>query len=40
MSPVKVGTMTLDFSDQSNAVMTYNINGLIQQKVIMRQPYP
>ena len=36
----KVGTMTLDFADQSNAVMTYNVNGLIQKKVIVRQPYP
>ncbi|MBL0125266.1 MAG: hypothetical protein IPP88_22190 [Betaproteobacteria bacterium] len=36
----KVGTMTLDFSDQSNAVMTYTINTLTQRKVIMRQPFP
>lgn len=36
----KAGTMTLDFADQSNAVMTYTLNGLTQQKVIMRQPYP
>jgi hypothetical protein len=36
----KVGTMKLEFSDQSNAIMTYTINGLTQQKVIMRQPYP
>ncbi len=36
----KVGTMQLDFSDQSNAVMTYTVNGLTQKKIIMRQPYP
>ena len=36
----KVGTMKLEFSDQSNAVMTYTINNLTQQKVIMRQPFP
>jgi hypothetical protein len=36
----KVGRMTLDFSDQSNAVMTYTIGNLTQQKVIMRQPFP
>jgi hypothetical protein len=35
----KVGTMTLDFSDQSNAVMTYTINSLTQRKVIIRQPF-
>ena len=32
----KVGTMTLDFSDQSNAVMTYTINSLTQSKAISR----
>ena len=36
----KVGTMTLDFSDQSNAVMTYTIGNVKQNKVIMRQPFP
>ena len=36
----KVGKMSLDFSDQSNAVMTYDISGLVQKKVITRQPYP
>jgi hypothetical protein len=35
----KVGTMTLDFTDQSNAIMTYTINALTQRKVISRQPY-
>ena len=35
----KVGTMTLDFSDQSNAIMTYSINAVTQTKSIMRQPF-
>jgi hypothetical protein len=35
----KVGTMTLTFTDQSNAVMTYTVNGLTQSKTITRQPY-
>ncbi len=35
----KVGTMTLDFSDSSNAVMTYTVNGLTQRKAITRQPF-
>lgn len=36
----KVGKMTLDFTDQSNAIMTYDVGGIVQQKVIVRQPYP
>ena len=36
----KVGTMSLDFSDQSNAVMTYSINAVTQTKSITRQPFP
>ncbi|HEX4859426.1 MAG TPA: hypothetical protein VFV17_10440, partial [Usitatibacteraceae bacterium] len=35
----KVGTMTLTFSDQSNGVMTYTVNGVTQSKAIVRQPY-
>ncbi len=35
----KVGTMTLDFTDQSNAVMSYTIGNVTQKKVIMRQPF-
>jgi len=35
----KVGTMSLDFSDASNAIMTYTVNGLTQKKVIGRQPF-
>jgi hypothetical protein len=35
----KVGTMTLEFVDQGNAFMTYTVNGLIQTKAIVRQPY-
>jgi YVTN family beta-propeller protein len=35
----KVGTTTFDFSDQSNAVMTYTVNGLTQAKPILRQPF-
>ena len=37
--PTKVGTMTIDFGDQSNAVMTYTVNGVMQRKAIVRQPY-
>lgn len=35
----KVGTMSLTFSDQSNAIMTYTVNGVTQTKAITRQPY-
>jgi hypothetical protein len=35
----KVGTMTLSFTDQSNAIMTYTVNGVTQTKLIGRQPY-
>jgi len=35
----KIGTMSLDFSDQSNAVMSYTIGGVVQKKVITRQPF-
>ena len=35
----QVGTMTLDFSDASNATMTYTVNGITQVKSIQRQPY-
>lgn len=35
----KVGVMTLTFIDQSNAIMTYTVNGVTQTKVISRQPY-
>jgi hypothetical protein len=38
-APVKVGSMTLDFSDQGWATMTYTVNGLTQSKTIVRQPY-
>ena len=34
-----VGNMTLDFSDASNATMTYIVNGITQVKTIQRQPY-
>ena len=34
-----VGNMTLDFSDASNATMTYTVNGITQVKTIQRQPY-
>ena len=35
----KVGAMTLSFTDQSNAVMSYTVNGIAQSKNIVRQPY-
>ena len=35
----KVGTMSLTFSDQSSALMTYTVNGVTQSKSIVRQPY-
>lgn len=35
----KVGTMSLDFSDQNNAILTYTVNNLTQRKVIVRQPF-
>ena len=34
-----VGTMSLDFSDASNATMTYTVNGITQVKRIERQPF-
>ncbi len=34
-----VGTISLDFSDASNAMMTYTVNGFTQVKRIERQPY-
>lgn len=34
-----VGSMTLTFTDQSNAVMSYTVNGIAQTKNIVRQPY-
>ena len=34
-----VGTMSLDFSDASNATMTTTVNGVTQVKHIERQPY-
>ncbi|MEP7155520.1 MAG: M23 family metallopeptidase [Betaproteobacteria bacterium] len=39
MVATKVGSMTLHFSDQSNAIMTYTVGGVTQSKVIARQPY-
>ena len=35
----KVGTMTLTFMDQANAIMSYTVNGIAQTKKIVRQPY-
>ncbi|MEO8101611.1 MAG: Ig domain-containing protein [Betaproteobacteria bacterium] len=35
----KVGTMTLNFTDQNNATMTYTVNGITQTKSIVRQPF-
>ena len=35
----KVGTMTLTFMDQANAIMSYTVNGIAQTKRIVRQPY-
>jgi len=34
-----VGSIVLDFTDASNAVMTYTVNGFTQVKRIERQPY-
>ena len=34
-----VGSIALDFSNASNAVMTYTVNGFTQVKRIERQPY-
>jgi len=31
--------MTLNFSDQNTATMTYTVNGITQTKNIVRQPY-
>lgn len=39
LAAVKVGMMTLTFSDQNLATMTYTVNGVTQTKVIVRQPY-
>jgi hypothetical protein len=33
----KVGALRLDFSDQSNAVMSYTFNGITRQSTITRQ---
>ena len=38
-APFKAGSLTLHFADQSNALMTYTINGVTQSKVITRRPY-
>ncbi len=38
-SVTKAGTMTLDFGDQNNAVMTYTIGGVTQRKAIVRQGF-
>ena len=35
----KVGSMTINFTDQNNATMTYSVNGISQTKFIVRQPY-
>ena len=35
----KVGTISLEFNDASNATMTYTVNGFTQVKHIERQPY-
>ena len=34
-----VGTISLDFSDASNATMTTTVNGIVQSRRIERQPY-
>jgi len=34
-----VGTISLDFSDASNATMTTTVNGITQVRRIERQPY-
>jgi len=34
-----VGAISIDFSDASNATMTYTVNGITQVKTIQRQPY-
>ena len=34
-----VGSMTIDFSDASNATFTYTNNGVTQTKHIERQPF-
>jgi len=36
---VNVGTISLDFSDASNATMTTTVNGITQVRRIERQPY-
>jgi hypothetical protein len=38
-APVKVGSMTLNFTDQGWATMTYTVGGVTQSKTIVRQPY-
>ena len=38
-APVKVGSMTLDFTDQDWATMTYSVRGVTQSKTIVRQSY-
>jgi hypothetical protein len=35
-SPVPAGAITLNFSDASNASMTYNVDGVTQTKPISR----
>ena len=35
----KVGSMTLNFTGQNNATMTYTVNGITQTKDIARQPF-
>ncbi len=35
----KVGTMSLTFQDQGNALMNYTVNGVTQSKSIVRQPF-
>jgi hypothetical protein len=37
--PVNVGSMTLDFTDQDWATMTYTVRGVTQSKTIVRQSY-
>jgi hypothetical protein len=36
---IPAGTITFSFTDNNNAVMTYNVDGVSQSKPIVRQPF-
>jgi hypothetical protein len=39
LSVIPVGNVTFQFTDLSNGVMTYSVDGVSQSKPIVRQPF-